>query len=224
MCLLLVIFLVQLVDSTHGCNEALCGPVVSKCLLTQSCKCDLKQNETCILLCFNCLGALYTECCNCLDMCPKTIDELAELNRQSYVEDLMYPVPQLFEVLVEKPELQDTLKGWTSEKFLNKPISKNTAVGTGKMEAILNCSVAFWIQCMSYEKCKVSCTSMGASRFRLFHDGCCECVGETCINYGIGVSRCQMCPWDDGLLITEDENELDYGDDNYFGDAIEGDH
>lgn len=44
-------------------------------------------------------------------------------------------------------------------------------------------------QCMSYSKCKSMCQSMGATSFRWFHDGCCECVGEHCINYGINESR-----------------------------------
>ncbi len=41
--------------------------------------------------------------------------------------------------------------------------------------------------------------------FRWFHDGCCECVGHTCINYGINESRCLECPGeeDDNPIETE---------------------
>lgn len=53
----------------------------------------------------------------------------------------------------------------------------------------LNCTVAYMAQCMSYGKCKDTCQSMGATSYRWFHDGCCECVGEHCINYGINESR-----------------------------------
>lgn len=53
----------------------------------------------------------------------------------------------------------------------------------------LNCSVAFMSQCMPWTKCRASCQSMGANSYRWFHDGCCQCVGETCINYGINNSR-----------------------------------
>ena len=35
---------------------------------------------------------------------------------------------------------------------------------------------------------------MGASSYRWFHDGCCECVGQNCVNYGINESRCLKCP------------------------------
>lgn len=38
---------------------------------------------------------------------------------------------------------------------------------------------------------------MGCCCFRWFHDGCCECVGHTCINYGINESRCLECPGED---------------------------
>ena len=48
--------------------------------------------------------------------------------------------------------------------------------------------------CMSLNKCKSSCSSMGASSYRWFHDGCCQCVGPKCADYGISESRCRMCP------------------------------
>lgn len=51
--------------------------------------------------------------------------------------------------------------------------------------------------------------------FRWFHDGCCECVGATCINYGINDSRCLDCPLG-GDMDDEDLDDLDYGD--AFGD------
>lgn len=60
----------------------------------------------------------------------------------------------------------------------------------------VNCTVAFLSQCTSWMKCRTSCQSMGASSYRWFHDGCCECVGERCINYGINESRwVAFCFW-----------------------------
>lgn len=58
-----------------------------------------------------------------------------------------------------------------------------------KQDLTLNCTVAFWAQCMSWKKCESSCQSMGASSYRWFHDGCCECIGQYCIMYGINESR-----------------------------------
>lgn len=53
------------IHQAQTCNEAVCGSIVSKCLLTQSCKCDLK-NCTCCKDCYNCLSYLYEECCSCV--------------------------------------------------------------------------------------------------------------------------------------------------------------
>merc|ERR1712029_517605 len=82
----------------------------------------------------------------------------------------------------------------------------------------VNCSVAYMAQCMSWNKCKASCRSMGASSYRWFHDGCCECVGSQCINNGINESRCSDCPVLDDIdeEITDEEMEMlvnmDYDD------------
>lgn len=53
------------VSVVYTCNEAICASVVSKCMLTQSCKCDLKDCSCC-KDCFNCLSYLYSECCSCV--------------------------------------------------------------------------------------------------------------------------------------------------------------
>lgn len=59
--------------------------------------------------------------------------------------------------------------------------------------------------------------------FRWFHDGCCECVGSTCINYGINESRCVSCPEskDEDLDELPNEDELDYGEGNGPLDGVE---
>jgi len=71
----------------------------------------------------------------------------------------------------------------------------------------VNCTVAYMGQCMSWNKCKASCTSMGATSYRWFHDGCCECVGNQCINYGINQSRCEDCPLLDEE-VSDEEMEM----------------
>lgn len=184
------------------CNEVLCGSVVSKCLLTQSCKCELK-NCTCCKDCFICLDKLYSDCCSCVEMCPKPNETNNQLAKNSHVEDLDEEIPALFQALTEDP---DTLERWTSFTYpAHKGVSffkemMHPKTVTTKEEPIkvkeefLNCTVAYLSQCMSWNKCKASCTSMGATSYRWFHDGCCECVGKHCINYGINESRCRDCP------------------------------
>lgn len=56
---------IYLVVGVWGCNEAVCASIVSKCTLTQACKCTL-TNCTCCRECFDCLTYLYDECCSCL--------------------------------------------------------------------------------------------------------------------------------------------------------------
>lgn len=35
---------------------------------------------------------------------------------------------------------------------------------------------------------------MGSTSYRWFLDGCCECVGSNCVNYGLNESKCLECP------------------------------
>lgn len=61
----LLFTLCVLVEVSWGCNEAVCASIVSKCTLTQACKCELK-NCSCCRECFDCLTYLYDECCSCV--------------------------------------------------------------------------------------------------------------------------------------------------------------
>ena len=54
-----------LVEVSLSCNQMLCASIVSKCMLTQSCKCELK-NCTCCSDCVQCLSWLWDECCSCV--------------------------------------------------------------------------------------------------------------------------------------------------------------
>ena len=77
----------------------------------------------------------------------------------------------------------------------------------------MNCTVAYMSNCMSTVSCRDHCTAMGASSYRWFHDGCCECVGPNCINYGINESRCSNCKlsMEQEDYLTIDLNRKDYG-------------
>lgn len=193
-----------------GCNEAVCGPIVSKCMLTQSCKCDAK-NISCSKDCFYCLDKLYLECCSCVEMCPQVNESDSFLSMKSHVEDLADSFADLFSVLTEE---KDRLLRWTSYTYpaelsiisVDKDLKLVTAKGGDSEPIAVNCTVAYMSQCMSWNKCKSSCQSMGASSYRWFHDGCCECVGSTCLNYGINESRCLDCPPDKDQMTLEELN------------------
>jgi len=90
----------------------------------------------------------------------------------------------------------------------------------------VNCTVAYMGQCMSWNKCKASCTSMGSSSYRWFHDGCCECVGSACQaraenQFGIDQSRCEECPLleDEDDISDEEMEQLVNMDYEEFGEA-----
>nr|CAH7739780.1 unnamed protein product [Callosobruchus chinensis] len=213
--------LFNVIRGYYGCNEATCGSIVSKCLLTELCTCDVKL-RTCSKDCFNCLGYLYSDCCSCVDMCPKSAEDLGSLTKKSVVEDFQEAVPQLFQALTEFP---DQLGQWTALEIpMDINIKSNQEDASKPKFLSINCTVVFWSQCMSWKKCRNGCLSMGASSYRWFHDGCCECVGQSCVNYGLDENRCPQCPKNGTVTtVVVDENELDYGEEEDILDYDEED-
>ena len=51
-----LLLLLLLLPPSLACNEAVCASIVSKCMLLQSCKCDLQPDCTCCKQCFECLA------------------------------------------------------------------------------------------------------------------------------------------------------------------------
>ncbi|XP_073835015.1 twisted gastrulation BMP signaling modulator crossveinless [Musca autumnalis] len=215
----------------ESCNEVVCAPIVSKCLLTQSCKCESK-NCSCWQECLKCLGKYFEECCSCVDLCPKQNETRNFFSKKSHVEDFE-GVPELFNVLVSSPEdeldfnwniytfpldFDKVLSGPKLHSFPMENNDKNLDGASTEREnmGVVNCTVIYLNQCTSWNKCRSSCLSTGASSYRWFHDGCCECVGSTCINYGVNESRCRNCPetkdLGDDLDDALDEEMQDFGD------------
>ncbi|EDW00504.1 protein twisted gastrulation [Drosophila grimshawi] len=188
-----------------GCNEMVCGSVVSKCLLTQSCQCKLNDCHCC-KDCLNCLGELYTECCGCLDMCPKHKDALTSLTPRSEIGDVE-GVPELFDTLTA----EDDDDNWSTIRIPMRPGFKQRLEGESNQLLLarhtasesVNCTVIYVNSCIRSNKCRQQCESMGANSYRWFHDGCCECVGAHCLNYGINESRCSACPEERDLIDAD---------------------
>ncbi|KAK9708206.1 Twisted gastrulation (Tsg) protein conserved region [Popillia japonica] len=210
--------------------------IVSKCLLTQSCKCDLK-NCSCCKECSSCLSFQYSQCCSCVDLCPKPNDTGVKLSKQSNIEDFPEKMPELFKALTESPDSQDR---WVSFTYpVDFDIAHIAPIKDYKLQLqssdpdakplpIWNCTVAFMAECMSWAKCKNNCQSMGASSLRWFHNGCCECIGDTlrwfhngccecigdtCINYGLNEAKCSKCSQSEQV-----EEEVRYDDDIQYDD------
>ncbi|XP_037069196.1 twisted gastrulation protein homolog 1-B-like isoform X2 [Pollicipes pollicipes] len=229
-CLLAALFLGT---PSLACNEAVCASIASKCMLTGSCKCDMTNltNCTCCKECAQCLDELYEECCYCFKMCPKPERSWTDLAMHSEVEEFAEPEISLFRLLTETPDQNQRWVSYTfpvdhqitsfkhsSTKYKIKIVSVDDSQETDVSDQVtLNCTVAYMSQCRSWGKCSSSCSSMGASGFRWFHNGCCECVGSTCINFGINESRCLRCTEDDDSDISDTELDdalIEYGDDN----------
>jgi hypothetical protein len=169
-------------------------------------------------------------------MCPKPNTNETSLASKSHVEELPEPQHDLFTVLTEE---RDHLLRWTSYSIPLKVVimesigsmphkegTKNDGSDGVDVEKDIpvNCTVAYMSQCMSWNKCKSSCTSMGASSYRWFHDGCCECVGTYCINYGMNESKCLQCPltpehdFIDGNAMPVDEHDSNGPTNERIGD------
>lgn len=217
------------------CKEAVCASVVSKCLLIDACKCKCGANVTscsCARNCFQCLDFLFTDCCDCVKMCPTdTIG--AHEDHTSQVGDLPDAYPVLFKALTD--DVDPTLR-WVSYTFVESnrdgqqaavvsvttnvdgsgtttTTETSTTTTTGSSIQVVttstpNCTVAFMSQCTSWNKCRQSCRSIGAAKYRWFHDGCCECVGSTCFGYGLGEAKCLDCSPYSSSDAGDDDNRL----------------
>ena len=111
--------------------------------------------------------------------------------------------PDLFEEVTSMGELEDV---WTIERgpiVGNIENKKSNSINPAIEQT--NCTMAFITDCVDSHKCESACVAMGASGYKWFHIGCCECVGKSCINYGISEPKCKKCP-------EESEQRLDnYG-------------
>jgi len=212
-CSLLLAFVIGLISSnsldnelSNSCSEDVCGSRVSWCVLSNSCNCsmtphDLKLNNcTCCKDCFQCLGELFPDCCACVGLCRPTESTSTSASQRSSVAVLKPAEDQvsLFEMITTDPLPSDSK--WTVKTYPAFDISfyDEFNISTHKVDGAptlfgLNCTVAFMKQCLSLDKCDKVCTSMGASWYRWFHTGCCECVGRTCINFGWLEGLCQEC-------------------------------
>lgn len=97
-------------------------------------------------------------------------------------------------VFVNHPELGRIevayRRAWPDESGVNSTKHMKAIISHDTHLKKLPCIAAFINSHLSMAKCKQYCVAMGASHFRWFHDGCCECVGKYCLNYGVDEPRC----------------------------------
>lgn len=127
-----------------------------------------------------------------------------------YVDSGMNLVPLIFPVTFDvdkiKPQLLKQLKQLKSSQSIvfnfNNCVVKTSSndeilllvnsaqeVSSKKNMITLNCSVIYVNECLPWNHCQEACSTIGAVSYRWFFDGCCECVGDRCKNFGLNESR-----------------------------------
>ncbi|OTF82922.1 twisted gastrulation-like protein, partial [Euroglyphus maynei] len=130
-------------------------------------------------------------------------NESENIQQRSNVGHIQDPQPDFFTLLTESP---DPLERWKTISYsLILPIEEKnlSKEDENSSELEMKCTVAYMAQCLSMNKCRSSCASMGSTTFRWFHDGCCECVGQYCNEFGLDKSNCTACPF----IITGESRE-----------------
>ena len=213
------------VGPAAACNDAVCGSIVSKCTLLQSCNCTIEEGRecTCCKRCQSCLEPLYTECCSCFEgFCPQR--NVTQAAQDSTVFDLDDRVPELWDALLEGEDerwnkvvfpvelhpsmvVNQNLNRGQQQQEVSQEGEQDTVLTTMSDLVTVNCTVAFHEQCMSKDKCMQNCRTMGATSGRWFGEsgGCCECIGHNCRNYGLKEPRCLGCIEDEDGEELEDQ-------------------
>ncbi|XP_078391148.1 twisted gastrulation protein homolog 1-like [Cetorhinus maximus] len=205
---LLPLLMSGLVSSAVGCNKALCASDVSKCLLQELCQCQPVGSDCpCCRECMLCLGVLWDQCCGCIGLCSERSRGQSKPSSRSSLEDLPLPIPSLFRALstvwendqpmdwtIVSINVEEELRQRHHPHHLVLGPSRDLATGPGPgANATAACTVVYFNACMSINRCRHSCESMGATKYRWFHNACCECVGPDCRGYGskeVGCARC----------------------------------
>lgn len=248
--ILCAILLAAILHLTSACSEAVCASIASKCMLTGSCDCDTANltSCTCCKDCTLCLDRLYEECCSCFKLCPEPWvglglhsqveeydDSHPELFHLLTDEDdakerwVTYTYPVDHQLISSKHSKKYKIKlvpvdseGREQEVKISGSDGASAPGGDSPadLQVTLNCTVAFLSQCRAREKCSLACRTMGANAFRWFNNGCCECIGETCINFGINQSRCLRCSEEEQEYVSDVTMDAAlaaaYGDDSEY--------
>ncbi|XP_058956414.1 twisted gastrulation protein homolog 1-A-like [Pocillopora verrucosa] len=169
------------IDAYKRCKSTACVARVSLCIINKdcaNCRPIAGKNCTCCEDCFRCLGQkLWKKCCDCVGLCTHTPRNDTNSTQQisSSYGDLSRSIPTMFDIISQGSHF---------------PIAFMTR---GKKGSSNHCKVAFFHRCVAKEDCIVSCGDMGSHRYRWFRNGCCQCVGHRCKDYGELQPLCQMC-------------------------------
>ncbi|CAK6965587.1 twisted gastrulation protein homolog 1-A [Scomber scombrus] len=144
-------------------------------------------------------------------MCnPKNYSD-SPATSKSTVEELHRPIPSLFRALTEGdapinmmvvsfPVAEELSHHENLVSFLESldPQPQNVSVPGNSIHASYDtqenmCTVVYFDDCVSIRQCKLYCESMGGSKYRWFHNACCQCIGPECVDYGSKAVKCMNC-------------------------------
>uniref|UniRef100_A0A671L9L6 Twisted gastrulation protein homolog 1-A-like n=1 Tax=Sinocyclocheilus anshuiensis TaxID=1608454 RepID=A0A671L9L6_9TELE len=192
--LISLLFLLSGLTLISGCNKALCASDVSKCLLQCVCLCEC-GNCSCCKECMLCLSSLWEECCDCVGMCnPRNYND-SPATSKSTVEELYRPIPSLSLIISSSPSLLSP-RPLLSSPLFSSPLLSSSPPLLLSSPLVLSyglCTVVYFDDCVSIRQCKQYCESMGGSKYRWFHNACCECIGPECLDYGSKAVKCMNC-------------------------------
>lgn len=191
----------ELNQESRHCDTEKCDSLVSKCNLTNRCSCNFKEDLICAKRCIDCLEEKFGLCCGCVGLCPTLGESSSQI---SHVGHTSASDEDYFNVLTEEDDIHGRWSVLTPSTGLHlthpefgqieiayriSSDNKSTISHDENLEKS-KCNVAFINRHLSMSKCRRTCSTMGASFFRWFHEGCCECVGAHCLKYGIEEPKC----------------------------------
>ncbi|XP_048372372.1 twisted gastrulation protein homolog 1-B-like isoform X2 [Sphaerodactylus townsendi] len=170
-----------------GCNKALCASDVSKCLLQEVCQCEANHAGCpCCQECAFCLGNLWESCCECVGLCD---ERPASAPRSAHNDP---PVGWSILTLPVEEELRQNHAD-TSHLLLGPHTGLTPSDAKGLNTTAPPCQAIFFNECLSMSRCRAACQSVGAWRYRWFHNACCQCLGPDCRGYGGAQAQCSNC-------------------------------
>uniref|UniRef100_A0A3B3ZR51 Twisted gastrulation BMP signaling modulator 1 n=1 Tax=Periophthalmus magnuspinnatus TaxID=409849 RepID=A0A3B3ZR51_9GOBI len=180
---------------TYGCNKALCASDVSKCLIQELCQCRPSDgNCSCCKECMLCLGHLWEECCDCVGMCnPKNYSDSPATSKSTGdtpINMMVWSFP-VAEELSHHENLVSFLETLENQ-HQNVSLPGNSIHANYDGQESM-CTVVYFDDCVSIHQCKQYCESMGGSKYRWFHNACCQCIGPECVDYGSKAVKCMNC-------------------------------
>lgn len=181
-----------------SCNIRHCWPKIARCNLFRTCFCvyEDRQNPSdcpCCKKCERCLGHMWNYCCDCLKICPPLNTTVSSDMVMSTAGDLEESIPSLFEALSYGTNLPFEFANHKPTPAEKKSAGANGTSPVGAPPTPVTCKVGFFHDCTTLDTCQDACHDLGSSRYRWFHNGCCECVGDRCTDHGKTKSLCKNC-------------------------------